>query len=143
MSFGKIVSGHRLKQWKSFLQSGNNKTQLIDFLVEKWSNNKILHEKLELEGKELFLTHKDQCTRVTKDSVSDVQDLQSSQEEADTQIRLHAQHCGKSGLAAAAIVLPDTDAFILALAFTSKLSCPVYFKLGSKTCTEYIEVQKL
>ena len=96
MSFGKIASGHRLKQRKSFLQGGNNNTQLIDLLVEKWSNDQSLHEKL--EKKELFLTHKDQCTRVTKDSVSDVQDLQSSQEEADTRILLHAEHC-RSGLA--------------------------------------------
>ena len=28
------------------------------------------------------------------------------------------------------------------MAFTPKLKCPVYFKLGSKTCTEYIEVKK-
>ena len=140
MSFGKIASGHRLKQWKSFLQGGNNKTQLIDFLVEEWSNDQSLCEKL--ERKELFLTHKDQCTRVTKNSASDVQDLQSSQEEADTQILLHAEQCGRSGLAAAVIVSPDTDVFILAMAFTPKLKCPVYFKLGSKTRTEYIEVKK-
>ena len=116
MSFGKIASGHRLKQWKNFLQGGNNKTQLIDFLVEEWSNDQCLSEKL--ERKELFLTHKDQCTRVTKDSAPDVQDLQSSQEEADTRTLLHAEHCGRSGLAAASIASPDSDVFILAMAFT-------------------------
>ena len=140
MSFGKIASGHRLKQWKIFLQSGNNKTQLIDFLVDNWSNDQSLREKL--ERKELFLTHGEQCLKVTKDSISDVQDLHSSQEEADTRILLHAEHCGRSGLAAAVIISPDTDVFILAMAFTPKLKCPVYFKLGSKTRTEYMEVKK-
>ena len=33
MSFGKIESSHSLKQWKIFLQGGNHKIQLIDFLV--------------------------------------------------------------------------------------------------------------
>uniref|UniRef100_UPI00358F5653 uncharacterized protein n=1 Tax=Myxine glutinosa TaxID=7769 RepID=UPI00358F5653 len=140
MTFGKIASGHRLKQWKSFLHCGNNKTQLIDFLVEEWSNDQSLRERL--DRKELFLTHGDQCTRVTKDSVSDVQDLQSSQEEEDTLLLLHAEHCGRSGLTAAVIVSPDTDVFILAMAFTPKLKCPVYLKLGSKTRTEYIKIKK-
>jgi len=140
MTFGKIASGHRLKQWKSFLQGGKNKTQLIDFLVEEWSNNQSLRERL--DRKELFLTHGDQCTRVTKESVSDVQDLQSSQEEADTRLLLHAEHCGRYGLAAAVIVSPDTEVFILAMAFTPELKCPLYFKLESKTGTEYIEVKK-
>ena len=45
-------------------------------------------------------------------------------------------------LAAAVIVSPDTDVFILAMAFTPKLKCPVYLKLRSKTCTEYKEVNK-
>lgn len=98
-----------------------------------------MHEKL--DNKDVFLTHNDHSRRDAKDSVSNVQDLQRSQEDADTRILLHVVNFGRSGLAADVIVSPDIDVFHLAMTLTSKLECPVYFKFGSKTHTEYINVK--
>ena len=76
-------------------------------------------------------------------SVSDVGCLRSSQEEADTRMLLHAAHCAKSGFSEVVIVSEDTDVFVLCVAFSSKIACPIYMKSGTKTRIQYTDIQKV
>ena len=40
IKFQGIKKDHPVKQWSSFLSVGENKTEMIDFLVNEWKNNK-------------------------------------------------------------------------------------------------------
>ena len=64
-----------------FLSEAQNKTMLIEFITEGWKSNK---SKSMIGQKTLFV--------IGQMGASLVNDLKSSQEEADTRILLHAKH---------------------------------------------------
>ena len=83
------------------------------------------------------------CKHLIEEMVCEVDDLKCTHEEADTRMLLHALHCGTTGSRAVVIVSEDTDIFILCISFASHVPCPMYAKCGSKTRTQYFDVQKL
>ena len=71
-------------------------------------------------------------------------ELRSTQEEADTRMLLQAAHTGAAGYRAAVSTSEDTDVFFfLSLAFKGFISCPVFVKCDQKTRTTYIDVSRV
>ena len=76
------------------------------------------------------------CMLVSSDDLavqsSDVHELHSSQEEADTRIILHCLHVSEHDATLGIIVwLPDTDVFILLLQYGCQIAGKVYFDPGT------------
>ena len=62
------------------------------------------------------------CFKMTKEKWEELPGLNSSQEEADTRILLHALHAAESGCKAVVISAVDTDILVLFLAVSRLLS---------------------
>lgn len=75
----------------------------------------------ELQGVKVYLTHGSKCHMFSSGSapkrkvqVDEVEDLNSTQEEADTRMCLHATYAANTSAATNIIVVsPDTDVFII------------------------------
>ena len=73
----------------------------------------------------------------------EVLDLETSQEEADTRIMLHAVHAANDDNAAVVISADDTDVFLLAISFFDQIQASVFIKSGTKARTTYVDVGKV
>ena len=83
-----------------------------------------------LQGKSLYVTCEEDCFKISKDNWKEVSELQSTQEEADTRLLLHALHAANSGSKAVIIIDQDTDVMILSLAFNKEIPSFLYQKSG-------------
>ena len=115
IQFRNMAPGHRIQQWRTFLSSSANKTTLIRFLVAEWKTPK-LREKL--NDKQLYVTSEETCLHITNDQWTEVAELQSNQEEADTRIILHAAHAAGEGYRDVVVTADDTDVMVICLAFS-------------------------
>jgi len=105
--------------------------------VSDWSKEE---KRLQLKGKEMYVTVGEICMRLTEDSVNECEALRSSQELADTCVILHAVQCSKSGYSSVVVMSEDTDVFVLCIAFADNVTCPLCVKCGSKTPVQYVDV---
>ena len=96
--FKEIASGQIVCQWRKFLANTRNKTSLIKFL---------------LQDKQLFVTYESKCYMVNQNTNSEISELESSHEEADTCLILHAARAAKCGIGSVIIIAGDTDVFLL------------------------------
>ena len=109
--------------WHQFLSNDENKTQLIQFILQEWSSNKY-HSKL--QGRRIFYVCGKDCFFITANDDDDniqkrlIADLCSSQEEADTRIILHMLNIIKKESDKKIPIIirsPDTDVLILLIHF--------------------------
>ena len=70
-------------------------------------------------------------------------DLDSSQEEADTRLLLHAAHARRSKFIAVITVSEDTDVLVLCLAFKSFIPSSMFIKCSSQTRVKYLDVSRI
>ncbi len=84
-----------------------------------------------------------QAKLVTSNLISDLPNLVSTQEEADTKILLHANHITHTPNLV--VSSPDTDVFVLcAHHFPSMPNCSkLWFKTGTKDHTRYIPIHDM
>lgn len=142
----KISSGKQQvpKQWKKFLSSGENKTALVDFLFTEWAKEEYAEK---LQSRCLYFAHGQNCHRYeVVDNVVNceaVPELDSTQEEADTRMFLHANHAGESGNTTVVIKTVDTDVLVIACHFQSRIHSRIYIHTGTKTRTRYLDIQTL
>ena len=121
-------------QWKKFLSDGGNKTKLASFLVKEWQQQHYL-AKLERFG--TFLCHpwlrmpQADCWENGVDC-SRVDELCTSQEEADTRMLLHASHASSNGHDCVVIKSPDTDVAVISCAFSHDINARLLFCTGTK-----------
>ena len=108
-----IMPGHKVQQWRSVLRCSASKTTLIKFLYDEWQKPEYLAK---LQKKTMYITCENHCTKLSEESAPLVPELDTSQEEADTRILLHAKHASTAH-EAIVVVSEDTDVTILALAF--------------------------
>lgn len=127
---------------EKFLTEVKNKTSLIMFLLEEWKTQEYL-DRLQREGKELYVTSENECWKITAESAVEVTDLFSSQEEADTRLLLHAAHAADRGYNAVVINSEDTDVFILLLGFSSSINAKLYMRCGTKTRNRLVDISKV
>ena len=69
--------------------------------------------------------------------------LQSTQEEPDTRLLLHALHGARTGSKAVVVTSEDPDDMLLCLAFQNDIPCPIYQKCGTQNSTRFVEISKL
>ena len=138
--FKTIIPSHKIKQWRSCLSESNNKTLLIEFITSDWmtTNSKVI-----IDRKTLFVTCGLNCWRISNVGVSLVEELNSSQEEADTRMILHAKHASDNGYPSVIIVSEDTDVFLLCIAFSKHIRASLYQKMACKNRIRYMDITQL
>ena len=106
IQFSSIAPGHSIQQWRKLLGSSSNNASLVRFLVEEWKQAK---HREKLQNKLLYVTCDDLCYKLTIEHCEAVGELQSTHEEADTQMLLHALHAAQAGYKAVVITAEDAD----------------------------------
>ena len=87
-----------------------------------------------LSGKTLVVMCGYTCYQLLPGVMQPISELELTQEEADTQILLHAVHAARLKFASVVIVSEDTDVLVLLL---------MNIKCGSQTRVRYIEVSRV
>lgn len=137
--FTNIEPGHKIQQWRRLLSCGTSKTKLIQFISEQWQREE---KRKQLGKKMMYVTSGEHCTLITSDMISDVEELRSVQEEADTRILLHVKHAGAQ-VPSTIIISEDSDVMILCLAFQKDIKCKMFVKCGTASRIRYIDVSKV
>ncbi len=116
-------------QWKKFMSSGENKEALQEFLFQSWLTSsadmlKVVH---------VYVAHHNKCHGLFPSgeavSCTEILDLFSDQEEADTRLILHASHASQMH-AKVLIRSPDTDVCFIALNASFALPSQLFFQTG-------------
>ena len=77
-----------MKQWNAFLKTPTKKQNFASFVVRQLMGHLIPR----LGNKILYVTSGSKCDKLAKELAEEVLELESTQEEADTQMLLHAAH---------------------------------------------------
>ena len=95
-----------------------------------------------LSGKPLVVTCGYTCYQLLSGVMQPISELDSTQEEADTQVVLHALHAARSSFASVVIVSENT-VLVLLLAFKSFIPSSIFIKCGLQTRVKYIEISRI
>ena len=128
----KIVGSHVALQWNSFFVLNYNKTEHVKFLVCEW-------EKKNITKKVIYVTYDKKC--ICLNDNQGVPAFYSTQEEGDTRMVLHAKHasdCYRDII----IYTPDTDAVVLAIAFSKHVDSNILVKAGVKNKARIISIER-
>ena len=118
--------------WKEFLKNEVNKKELINFILNEWQTDtyaQLLHNRkvyFACDNACFFLTSVDGKVTDSRPMIN----LSSSQEEADTLIILHGIFASKEAENEELDIIvrsPDTDVFLLLIAFCHKFN--IHFTL--------------
>ena len=109
IAYSNIMPGHKIKNWRRLLSCTESKNIFTDFLAESWKEQKFREK---LGRKCMFVT--DRCIKLTESGWQEIDNLQSTQEEADTRILLHAKHTAET-IPAVICITDDTYVFIICL----------------------------
>lgn len=136
------------KQWKKFLNCGENKESLVEFLCQYWrrypssSFGALTH---------LYATSKEKCylfSPVSDEShgepadCTEVLELESNHEEADTRLLLHSKHASESN-DKIIVKSPDTDVFVLCVAMQSAIQKDMLFMTGTGSNFRVIPIKQI
>ena len=120
-------------QLKKFLQSSENKLDLIDFLWHDWSAN--LKHSQQLDRKELYMTIRDEAHCISSVHgiiiCNQVQELSSKQEKANTKIFLCAKFVASLAFESASIITADSDVAILSMHYQHRLDLKLFPRKGT------------
>ena len=130
----------RSNKWRKFLYNSRNKQALIVFVTKEWQKEMYADK---LSGKMLVVTSCNEAYQLSSGVVERLTDLDSSQEEADTRLLLHAAHATRSKFAAVIIVSEDIDVLVLCLAFKSFIPSSMFIKCSSQTRVKYFDVSRI
>ena len=131
-----IVGAAQIKQWGAILSDGENKMELIRFLVNRWKSHRPNPARIPL-----YVAYDDKCICITTHGSHPVRNLESNQE-ADTRMLLHAKDVGES-FPNVIIHTPDTDVLVIALAASTEFSTSLYIRTGTKGRLRIISIQKI
>ena len=95
------------------------------------------------QDKVLFVAFGENCFELSQEGCTDVVDLQSTQEEADTRMLLHILHGHRNLFDKFVVHTPDTDVLILCLGYLGALYCDIYIKTGVKDKSRLINLQRI
>ncbi|XP_071943683.1 uncharacterized protein [Antedon mediterranea] len=101
-----------------------------------------------LKGVNVFITHGTLCHSISESNgkvlINSIEALHSNQEEADTRMFLHAKYAAHHGGKDIVIISPDTDVFIIGLAFCKSLhGSHLYFNTGKDANLRTIHLQAI
>ena len=91
----------------------------------------------------LVVTCGEKCWKITRCETSVVDELQSSEEEADTRILLQAKHASDHGYKSVIVVSEDTNVYVLCIAFAKDIYCSFYQKRGTKPRTRHLDIKQV
>ena len=120
--------------WETFLSTDDNKTSLINLLLTEWESDDYAGK---LQGREIIFVNQERCVSLSSSdgATTDcrpVQEVFSSQDEADTRIILHSIYASRQANCDALYVRsPDTDVFLLLLSFNKLIDKPLIFDTGT------------
>lgn len=140
VTYKNLTAGQKIKQFRNFLQNGQNKNSLIAFFNDYWRKPP---SREKLASKELYTTCGTKCYKLTADTVQEVIELSSGQEEADTRLLLHAKHAATSHVKAVIISSEDTDVRILCISFAHAITVPIYQRCVSQHQARYVDISKI
>ena len=131
------------KQWSKFMSSSKNKSVLTAFLCKDWTEK---CPALIPEGKQFVIGGGFQDNNfavcIDRQGATPIPELFSNQEEADTRMLLHANHC-KEICDRIVIWSPDTDVAVLCVHFQEKIGKEVWFKTGVKDKSRFIPTHEI
>ena len=131
------------KQWKSFLASGHNKTELLKFLAFDWRECTLPNFNITI-----FSTCLNDCNELRffdgkQPTLLNHSELNSDHEEADTRMIAHALHAQKTHNTVL-VASPDTDVAILCLGHSSKfVDATLGFLTGTKMKRRIINLTQM
>ena len=99
------------------LANSESKTKLIEYLVESWKEE---DSRQLLGNTSLVVNSGEQCYLITKERVTEIAELRSIQEEADTRMMIHIKHA-TSKFGKVIIVSEDTDVLVILLGLHSDM----------------------
>ncbi|CAH3031303.1 unnamed protein product, partial [Pocillopora meandrina] len=127
------------------LANGKNKTNLLSFLVRERSENAVYAQKI--KDCTFFVTHGDNCTKLVVPNgstiASDVPELCTNQEEADTRMFLHAEHASQNGHQRIAIKSSDTDVEVLACYYQAVISADIILISGTSRRSRIVSIRRV
>ena len=85
---------HNVHQWRTFFLNPQNMKALIIFVTTEWKQDRYRRK---LTDKALFVACEEECHQISAEAAFIVEELNSTQEEADTRILLHLS-CSQNGL---------------------------------------------
>ena len=117
-----------------------NKANLTNFLSEQM----MLEAKKSRPTCELITAGGfEEGTKAAASQGSDVEQLQSSHEEADTRIILHAKAAYMDGYERIIVSCRDTDVLVLLIHFTGQLSGELWMRTGTRQEQRYVAVHNI
>ncbi|XP_065669502.1 uncharacterized protein LOC136088770 [Hydra vulgaris] len=114
---------------------GSNKEELVKFLLEEWKGNAI-------NEIEIFITHGGSTYCFRNSICTELSELRSDQEEADTRLLLHCKHASVS-YAHVILASPDTDVFVSAFYHSWFISATLHFETGCGNKQRILNVNKI
>ena len=130
------------RQWKKFMASGENKEEIMKFIFNSWRNA----DPQALKGVQVFLAHEDKCHKLTEllgdMSCTEIEELSSDHEEADTRMIAHARHASLS-YSNVIVKSPDTDVFLIALNAINDIFANLFFETGKGNAKSIISLNKI
>ena len=117
----------------------SSKTALIKFLCQSWRNDPYPEK---LGSKRLVITRRKQCFKPTKYNSDAIDELTTSQKEADTRMLLHTKHAS-SNYRSMVIVTKDTDVFIICLPVFYQISDICISDMKQKNRLRRIDIYKV
>ena len=133
--FRNLQPDHKVQQWRKFLLNPQNKKALTIFVTKEWKQDKYRRK---LSDKVLFVACEEECHQISPEAAFTVEELSSTQEEADTRILLHLSHAARSDYSTLIVASEDTDVFILCVSFKHLIPSSIFFKCGTQTRVRYI-----
>lgn len=145
---GRIIKGESTKRpekWKEFLSNDSNKQQLIKLLIKVWSNDAFAPK---LVRKTVIAVCDEKAYKLRSDDgisveMTEVPELQSSQEETDTRVVLYTNYAADKGYDYVTVRSPDSDIFFILLYYAADLKIRILFDTGSGNKRRLLDITKL
>ena len=133
------------RQWKKFLANGLNKTNLMEFLADVWGTDRRFAERI--GERAVFIAHGESCSKISVEAQGNifssiVLELCSNQE-ADTQMFLHALHASNTAHQQILIKSSHTDVEVLACFFQEYISADIFLLSGTRSQARVITVTQV
>jgi hypothetical protein len=131
---------------KSFMLNVENKRQLIQLILQEWQTDRYAQL---LVRHQIFFVCEENCYCLesydgTTVQVSSILDLSSTQEEADTRIILHCFYAARDmpdNKVSVIVRSPDTDVFILLVAYSTEFRQHLLFDTGTGNKRRMLDVK--
>ena len=127
-----------------FLSNDINKQQLIKLLLMVWSDNAFAPK---LERKTVIAVCDEKAYKLNSDDsvsvkMTEVPELQSSQDETDTRVVLYCNYASDKGYDYVKVRSPDSDIFFILLYYAADFGIRILFDTGTGNKRRLLDITK-